>query len=382
MAKIKNLKKAAARIIKAIKRKENIVIYGDSDMDGVSSVIILKETIFTAGYAGKAVCFFPDREEDGYGINEAALERLKENAPALFVALDCGIGNVKEVEVAKTLGFEVIIIDHHEVLDKVPNSIIVDPKQKGDKYPFKDFANAGLTFRLAQEVLKEKMSGNLEKSFLELAAMATVADMMPRTGENEDIIYGGMESLGQSWRPGLQALFNLEEFKDLSLAEKISKANSLMNIRDIKNGFPAAFRLLTSPDIKEAEDLAKVLIERGREKKQRIEEIVIQIRGRISGGEKIIFDGDSSWQLILLGIAASIILKETGKPVFLYKKKERFSQGSIRAPENFDSVTAMKSCSSLLETYGGHQRASGFTINNENLGKFKACLEQYLNNTK
>ncbi len=223
---IKNLKKAANRIIKAVRSKENIIIYGDADLDGVASVIILKESIKSLGGEITAV-YFPDREREGYGISESALDYLKKHAPALFIALDCGIGNFKEVKIAKKLGFETIIIDHHEILDKLPDaSIIVDPKQKGDKYPFKQFSNAGLAFKLAELFFEEKISENLRKDFLELTALATIADMMPRTGENDIIINDGLNSIRSSWRPGIQALFELNQFKSLDFIQRIYKSKS------------------------------------------------------------------------------------------------------------------------------------------------------------
>lgn len=376
--KIKNLEKAAKRILKAIKQKERIIIYGDSDLDGVSSTIITKEAISTAG-GGASIIYFPDREDEGYGVNKTALLNLKKHAPALFVTLDCGIGNFKEVEMAKKMGFEVIIIDHHEILDKVPKaSIVVDPKQKGDKYPFKEFANVGLAFKLAEEILGKKMSESLRKSFLELAAMGTIADMMPKTDDNETIIIEGIGGIEKSWRPGIQALLTLDAFKDLELMERVIKANSLLNIRFVENGYPAAFRLLTTSNEKEAQNLAANLFEMGIEKRKRIEQIVEEVRAKIlNPNSTIIFDGSSKWELILLGIVAAIVSKNTKIPVFLYKKGEEESQGSVRAPGGFNTVSAMKSCSKFLETFGGHALASGFRVKNKNLEKFKACLIEY-----
>lgn len=374
MEKIKNLEKAAKRILKAIKQKEPIIIYGDSDMDGVCSVIILKETIISAGAKNYTVCF-PDREIEGYGINKKSLSRLA--SPALLVVLDCGIGNVKEVDLANKMGFEVVIIDHHEPLDQYPKaSIIVDPKQKGDKYPFKEFANVGLTFKLAEHILK--ISEPLRKSFLELVSMATIADMMPREEDNEEMIIEGMGYLENSWRPGIQALFGLYDFKGLTLMEKIIKVNSLLNIRDIKDGLPSSYRFLIESDIEKANNTAEKLLGKGVEKKRLVQEIIKQVETRILvKNENIIFEGDESWDLILLGIVASVVSKNTKKPVFLYRKYEKDSQGSVRAPDGYNTVEAMKSCSKFLPTYGGHPKASGFKVSNKNLDKFKKCLINY-----
>lgn len=373
---IKNLEKAAKRIQKAIKKKEKIIIYGDSDMDGVSSVIILKEAISSAKGENYTV-YFPDREEEGYGINEKSLTTLEKEAPALLVALDFGIGNISEVEIANKIGFEVIIIDHHDILKKLPKaSIIVDPKQKGDSSPFNFFANAGLTFKLAQHILKDKFSESLRKSFLELVAMATIADMMPREDENEEMIIEGMSYLTESWRPGIQALFSLKEFKGLTLMEKIMKVNSILNIRDVKNGLPAAYRILVESDRKEAEQMAEQLLEKNQKKKERIKEIVRQAEERLTD-EEIVFQGDKNWELVLLGVVAAILSKNTGKPVFLYREYDSDSQGSVRSPDKFNSVEAMKESSDILLTYGGHPRASGFKIKNKDLNKFKNNLIDY-----
>ena len=184
---IKNIKKAAERIKKAIKKKERIIIYGDADMDGASSVIILKECIMSLGGEVSAV-YFPDRETEGYGINKNALDYLKKYAPALFITVDLGIGNFEEVKLAKRLGFEVMIVDHHEVLKKLPSaSIIVNPKRKDDKYPFKEFAAAGVVFKLAEALMDKKMTPVLRNNFLELAGLATVADMMIEEEDNIEL---------------------------------------------------------------------------------------------------------------------------------------------------------------------------------------------------
>jgi len=376
---IKNLKKAAVRILSAVKSKENIIIYSDSDLDGVASAIILKESLKTLG-GEVAEVYFPDREKEGYGLTGEALDYLKKYLPALLVTLDCGIGNFKEMKIAKNLGFETIIVDHHEILDKLPEaSIIVDPKQKGDRYGFKYFAAAGLAFKLAQSLFGDKMPDGLEKNFLELAALATVADMMPRIDENETMIADGLNYLKSTWRPGLQALFSLPEIKNLNLMEKVYKVNSLLNIRDIKNRMPFAFRLLTSRTKNEAEKLAENLFKRGLERKEKIAEMVEEVKRRFSKNpsEPVIFEGDSYWEVALLGVAASILSKECQKPVFLYKKGKKDSQMGARAPSDFNLVEAMKGFSKNLMTFGGHPQAAGCRAYNEKLEEFKKHLSDY-----
>ncbi len=374
---IKNLKKAAQRILKAIKNKERIVLYGDADLDGITSVIILKESIKNLGGKVSAV-YFPDRETEGYGISETGLNFLKEITPALLIAVDCGIGNFREVELANSLGFEVVILEHHEVLDKLPKAkIIVNPKQKGDKYPFKGLASVGITFKLSELLLKGKMSDGLKKNFLELVALATIADMMPREKENKIFIEEGMSSLENSWRPGIKIFLEAEPFDSYpDLNQKVSKIISILNIRDIKDRLPASFRLLTSSSSDEVKNIIEELLLRSRIRKERIEEIVEEIEEKIAKGneEPIIFEGGSTFELILLSSAASIICQKYLKPTFLFKKMEKESQGTVRVPSGINSVSLMKKCSEYPLTFGGHPQASGFRIKNENLDKFKDCL--------
>ena len=424
---IKNLEKAAKRILVAIKNGEKIILYGDSDLDGVSSVIILKETIKNLNGKISAV-YFPDRENEGYGITKTGLTTLKHFSPALFIVMDLGIGNFKEVKIAKKLGFEVIIIDHHEILDKLPSaSIVVDPKQKGDKYPFKFLAAAGISFRLSQILLGEKLTKNLRENFLELVALATIADMMPKLEENQIFIDEGLESLGRTFRPGLKAFFSITELPKeakvekrtkFSLTEGLGNRSSLNPVRgqqpligaqrrQTSNGVKEIsqkiisslnagekidhlneiYLLLTEKDERKAENLAKKLLEKGHQRKIRIGEIVDEIEERIEkmpalynpggtymGEEKITFEGSEDWSLTLLGAVASRICQRYQAPTFLFKIGKVESQGTVRVPSGIDSVKLMQKCSKLLETYGGHPQASGFRIKNKNLEKFKECL--------
>jgi len=374
---IKNLKRASERIKKAVKNKEKIILYGDADLDGVSSVIILEETIKNLGGEVSAI-YFPDRETEGYGISESGLNFLKKLSPALLIALDCGIGNFSEVKLAKKLGFKVIIIDHHEMLDGLPEAeIIVDPKQKGDNYPFKGLAATGIIFKLSQLILKNRMKDSLRENFLELTALATIADMMPKENENEIFIEEGLESLKRSWRPGIQALFNTEPFRSYSnINQMVSKIISILNIRDIKNDLPANFRILTTISADEVKEIITELLAKSELRKKKIEEITAGIEKKIQEleDESIIFEGSANWDIALIGPIASIISQKYQKPTFIFKILDRESQGTVRTPSGVDSVALMKKCKDLLLTYGGHAAASGFRIKNENLENFKKCL--------
>lgn len=372
---IKNLKKASNRILRAIKDKERIILYGDADLDGATSVIILKETIKNLG-ADISAIYFPDREIEGYGITKPALDHLKELSPALLIALDCGIGNFKEIKIANEIGIEVIVVDHHKVLDKLPPaSIIVDPKQKGDKYPFKDLAAVGVAFKLSELLLKEKMTEILRKNFLELVALGTIADMMPQVEDNKIFIEEGLYHLENSWRPGVKAFFGADFLEDYNLHEKVSKMISILNVRDVKNKLPASFRILTMSSFERAKEMIPELLEKSRQRKEKIGEAVRLVKGKILGKkEPIIFEGDDEWDFTIISPVASIMCKNFAKPTFIFKKLNKESQGTVRVPSGMDGVVLMEKCKGCVITYGGHPMAAGFRIKNKNLEKFKQCL--------
>lgn len=378
MNKIKNIAEAADRIRKAAKNKERIILYGDSDADGIISVVLLEQAIKNLG-ASVALVMFPDRENDGYGVNKKALEFLKNEPPALFITLDLGIGNVKEVEILNKMGFEVIIVDHHQILEKVPNAkIIINPHYENNSHQFKELCNAGVTFNLCRELLP-KISKTLKDSFVELAALATIADMMPQKGENKIFIEEGLRSLKNTFRPGFLALLEIIG-KGEAAENNYAKIVSALNAAESVNFKNESYVLLNSSSDSECHNIAANLILKVRLKQQKIKEIADEMEKRIAKNpdQTIIFEGDSAWKLMLAGPAASIIAAKYEKPTFIFKKGEIESCGSVRSlREDQDSVQAMKQCSNLLMTYGGHPKASGFRIKTENLEKFKKCLEEF-----
>jgi len=378
MQKIKNIERAAERIKKAVENNERIILYGDSDLDGISSVVIFEEAIKSLG-GHVDCCFFPDRENDGYGINLKALAMLKDKAPALFITFDLGIGNVKEVELANKMGFEVIIVDHHEPLAGIPNaSMIVDMKQLDDSYPFKGLANVGVTYNLCLELLGKKISQNLKNSFLELSALGTIADMVPQVEQNQEIIEEGLRSLRNTFRPALRAFLDILGNGKV-FEESLPKIISALNAAESVNFENESYLLLTSFDNKKCKEMAQVLLDKNQYKQNQVKNIIQEVERRISqkDDQAIVFEGDPSWKLILAGPVASNICSKYEKPAFIYKKMDKESCGSVRNPKGTNSVDAMKECDSFLMTYGGHAMASGFRIKNEHLKKFEKRLNDF-----
>lgn len=379
---IKNLKKAAQRIKKATEKKENIVLYGDADLDGTVSLLILEEAIKNLG--SEPFLYFPERGVEGYGLNEDALKFIGKYAPALLILLDCGIGNFKEVKEAKKMGFEVIIIDHHEVLKGIPAaSIVVDPKQKGDKYPFKFFATCGLSFKVAELLLGDKISNHLKQSFLELVALATLADMMPQVEDNQVLIEKGLGHLSSTFRPGLQVFLKSFDYQNFSPRELAAKIISVLQITEFKEHLTESYLLLSAQNEKEAARLLEVLLEKNIQRRQVIAELTEEISQKIAySPSPIVFEGSAEVPHSSTGSLASRLKNKFKKPTFIFNSNQTSSRGSVRTPKGVNSLEALEHCHSLLEVYGGHPPASGFTVKNENLAKLKQCLVEYFSQGK
>lgn len=375
---MKNLTKAANRILKAVGRKERIVLYGDSDPDGVSSVLIMEEAIKILG-GRNPIVYFPDREREGYGINEKALKVLKKYAPALFITFDCGITNVKETEIAKKMGFEVIIVDHHEIPPRLPKALIVNPKQKGDRYPFKFFCGAGLAYKIAQKMLQAAKKSYNPEHFLELVALATIADQMPLEKDNKKLVAEGLAAFPYTKREGLKALLNLTGFSPAEGAGSFrQKMLPPLTIWKASRHINPLYSFLKERSSQRAKKRAKQLLEDAEEKKERMRRIFEEADSRASfSQEPIIFEGSAFWPLIFTGAVASRLCAKYKKPVFLYKKAKGESPGGCRTPQGLDVVKAMAHCRKYLVTYGGHPQAGGFRAKNENLDELKICLTDY-----
>jgi single-stranded-DNA-specific exonuclease len=366
---IKNLTEVAQRIKKAIENKENIVLTGDCDLDGICSLILLKEGILSLG--GNIVDFyFPDREKEGYGLSLKALEKFKKYAPALLITLDFGISSFEEIKKAKEMGFEVIVIDHHEVLDKLPEAdLILNPKQKDDRYYFKNFSTAGLVFKVLEKMLGDKMGEALRKNFLELVALATLADMMPQEKENKILTDEGLLSMKESWRPGFLAI---KEF--FNIPYEISKVISILGVRYSQQEVEKIFKLFTTSSKEKAMRIFKELIKKHEERKEKLKEIIKKIEESFNFTEEIIFIGDENFDYSLLSSVASYLAQSYKKPTFIYKINQEEAVGSARAPEKFNLIELMKKCQEFLISFGGHPQAGGFRLLKENLENFKACL--------
>ncbi len=367
---MKNLKKAAERIKKAIERKENIVLYGDSDLDGVTSAILLKETIEKYGLSPSV--YLSDREKRGYGLSKEAVLSIKKESPALLVSLDCGITNFEGAREAKKQGFEVIIVDHHKTLSLLPEaSIILDPMQEGDDYPFKRVANAVIVFKLVKEILGDDFRETKDR-FLMLTSLAIIADMVPQKEDNKEILDEGVPLLLSS----KEAPFS---FMREHIGENfVEKAVSLMNITKSRGSVNDCFLLLNTKEKKEIERILGILEKDYRLRQKEIDSAAEEILQRVSEEDVVIFE-EGDFLSHSAGSIASRIIRKHKKPIFLCANEGEFNSGSARVPSGYDAVEAMDHCKDYLETYGGHPVAAGFKVRKENIEKFKKCLINYFN---
>lgn len=383
MDEILGAKKLAQKIIQTAQKEEQIVIFADADLDGVSAAVILKETfeVLNPRYKKEGIkVYFPNREKDGYGITISALDILKKFAPAQFFSLDCGISNVKEVAEAKKLGFSVAIIDHHQILDnKLPKAdVVVDLFQPNETYPFKAFSTAGLVYKLVKPILNDSLLPWEPDSFLELVALATISDMMLVEDENKIMIDQGLNALKYTKRNGLKALKDVTKLIDDDTTEVSQKIIAPLNSADRAGHLTETYILLISESRREAVLLARELVKQNLEKKRRVQEIVEEVEEKIADKNNIIvFEGDKNWPTIMIGVVASKICNRYKKPVFLFKIGKDDNVGSVRPPKGCDGVKAMASCKNLFMGYGGHPLACGCRIKNNNMEKARIALEKY-----
>lgn len=370
---MKNLKKVAKRIKDAVKNKEKIVLFCDSDLDGITSVIILEETIKEIG--GEAIIYASNREKWGYGVSKTAVLDMKKNAPALLISLDCGISNFEGAEEAKKEKFDFMIIDHHKIISKLPNaSLILDPNQKGDKYPFKKLANVGIVYRLSEEILQKDFQKK-RRRFLELTTIATIADMVPREEDNKVFLEEGLVLLE---KPEITSLKILK--KELK-KEFIDKTVSLLNVTKSKKDVNVCYNFLKDENETRIKKTIEQLKKENEKRKNKLEREAKKIEKQIREGDIIVF-AEGKFPAFLAGSLGSRIIRKYKKPTFIYVKEGDTASGSARMIAGFDSVVAMKSCKNYLESFGGHPEAAGFVVKIKNLDNFKNGLIKYFEKNK
>ncbi|MDP6387970.1 MAG: single-stranded-DNA-specific exonuclease RecJ [Candidatus Pacebacteria bacterium] len=380
---LKDMKKVVSRILNAIDEKQKIVIYSDYDCDGIPGGVILHDFFKKIGYKNFSN-YIPHRHEEGYGLNADALEQFAKDKVRLVITVDCGISDASHIKRAKELGIDVIITDHHLPSGKLPQAYaILNPKQKSDKYPYKEISGANIAFKLVQALIKKgdfEIKEGWEKWLLDMAGLATIADMVPLLDENRVFAYYGMKVLRKSPRPGLMKLcrkmkidqrYLNEDDIGFMLVPRINAA-SRMDVPD------DAFELLATEDEVEADRLSAHLNKINNERKGIVAGIVKEIKKKITKLDtlrSVIVMGDPRWKPALLGLVANTVVDEYKRPVFLWGRDNGSNlKGSCRSDGSVNLVELMSSAGKTLIEYGGHVFSGGFSVSVENVHNLEDVL--------
>lgn len=382
-----DMDRAVERILGAIRGGTTILVYGDYDADGVTSVALLLSFLREVG--ARVEWMIPHRVEHGYGLHLPLLQRARSDGVGLVVTVDCGISDAEEIRCAAEMGMDVIVTDHHEVADRLPPACaVIDPKRKENKYPFSELAGVGVAFLLVWALARRlKDVGWWErgrepslKGYLDLVALGTVADQAPLLGENRILVKHGMQILSQGHRPGLRALLKASgsEGRPISVGTVSFQIAPRLNAPGRLEEAASALRLLMATDMGEAEELAGLLdgINRGR---QQVEEAILreayaQAEQEIRAGRSAIVLAKEGWHPGVIGIVASRLVETFNLPVVLVAIQDGVGKGSARSPEGFHLMDGLRACETLLERRGGHRLAAGLTIDPEKIPPFREAF--------
>lgn len=380
---LKDMDKAAARITRAVDNMEKIAVYGDYDADGVTSTAMLYSYLETRG--ADVIFYIPQREGEGYGMNIGAVEYLKEQGVSLIVTVDNGISSVQEVARANELGIDVVVTDHHRPQEILPDAVaVVDAYRPDDTSPYKHFSGVGIAFKLLMAL--EDGAGDVEdllEAYSDLAAIGTIGDIVPLTGENRTLIRAGLERLLQSDRPGVQALLENAGVAGKALTSTNVAFTLVPRINATgRMGAPErAVRLLISGYEEEAEVLSEEICADNEERRRVEAEIAeaafadIEAKGYMKD-RVVVVDGEN-WHHGVIGIVASRVTERCGKPCMIISRGETEAKGSGRSIEGFSLFEAICACGDLLIKFGGHPMAAGITLKPENIEAFRKRINQY-----
>jgi len=364
----RNMQRVMDRIRDAKEKKERVYVYGDYDADGVTSSTLMVETLRQVGIEQVDV-YIPHREKEGYGLNKDAIDYIAKEGATLIVTVDCGTSNVEEVAHAAEKGVDVIIIDHHEEPSKLPDAYtILNPHLSGETYPFKQLAACGVVFKTVQALWKTfDLPAGHEKWFLDLVAIATVADMMPLVGENRVFVTFGLVVLNKSRRPGLQALIESAEVdRELGVYEIGFVVGPRLNAAGRIDHANNAFALLGYDSVGEARPYAEALnrtnIERQSETERMLREALPQAEAQKKEGKHVLWARGDDWQPGVVGLVSGRITDRLFRPSLVVTDVEGKLTGSGRSIPSFNITEALQQCSEYLERFGGHEGACGFTL--------------------
>lgn len=377
-----DMERAVDRILAASKNGDKVVIYGDYDIDGITASAVMIEGLREHGI--DATSYIPDRFEEGYGINQAALAYLKDQQTSLVISVDCGITSVQEARWAQENGLDLIITDHHAVPENLPQAIaVINPKRPGDDYPFKDLCGAGVAFKLVQAL--QQVTGvpalGQEKWLLDLVALGTVCDIVTLVDENRVLVSYGLKVMRRTRRLGLRALATVggidiaavtSQNLGFVLGPRMNAAGRL------EHASLSLELMLTSEPTRAfmiAQELDHLNTQRRATQAEVTREASLQAEQRSS--DPVLVLADASWSHGIVGIVASKLVEQWQRPVLVAQIMGEVTKGSARSTGGYNMVEALRSCSGLLTKFGGHYYAAGYTLPTERLAQFREALTAY-----
>ena len=383
---MKGMESAVTRLKKAIDTKEKILIYGDYDVDGTTSVALVYS--YLNKFYTNCEIYIPDRYAEGYGISLAGIEYAEQNNFTLIIALDCGIKSVELVDLASLKGIDFIICDHHLPDDTIPNAVaVLDPKQENCEYPYLELSGCGIGFKFMQGYAQKHRNEHELYEYLDLVAVSVASDIVPITGENRILTYFGLLKLNDNPRPGLKALKDIAGIKNdldvsgivFTLGPRINAAGRIAHAR-------AAVDLLVSQTEEDANTLAERLNLKNEIRKQFDSDITGEALAMIESNEilrsaksTVLFK--NTWHKGVIGIVAARCVEKYYRPTVILTESNNKITGSARSVSGFDLYGAILECSDLLEKFGGHKYAAGLTLDMNNLESFQQKFEQVVSST-
>ena len=382
---MKDMDKAVARIEKAIANKENILVYGDYDVDGTTAVALMSS--YLKSKYNLVYTYIPNRYDEGYGISYKGINFALENNFTLIIALDCGIKSVDKVAYAKKLGIDFIICDHHRPGDEIPDAVaVLDPKRDDCTYPYKELCGCGVGFKLVQ-ALAQKDGKTIDDltEYLDLVAAAIGADIVPIDGENRVLAYFGLLVINTNPRPGIKAILDKVEKTELTITDVVFIVAPRINAAGRMEHGNYAVRLLTEEDEalanKYAEEINDYNLERRETDKQITEEALKQIEEQNEQNRLTTVVYHKDWHKGVIGIVASRLTETYYRPTLVFTKSGDKLAASARSVRDFDIYNAIEACSEYIEQFGGHKYAAGLTLLEENYEAFKKAFEDVVSKT-
>jgi len=384
---MKDMNIAVDRLSTAIKKNERILVYGDYDVDGTTAVALmysfLKEQYSNIEY------YIPDRYKEGYGVSFQGLDHAFRNKCKLVITLDCGIKATEKIQYARTKGLDVIICDHHYPGDEIPKAVaVLDPKQPGCSYPYKELSGCGVGFKLIHAYSKvQGIPFSAIAHFLDLVAVSIASDIVPITGENRVLAYYGLKQLNESPRTGLKEIIREAEVcKALTIEDVVFKIGPRINAAGRMETGGRAVELLISNDTKLATGISKEINNYNIERRS-VDRVITNEAMRMISEDQSTVNAKTTvlfnplWKKGVIGIVASRLIETYYRPTVILTESNGFATGSARSVQGYDLYQAIEACSDLLESFGGHMFAAGLTMKKENIKPFIERFEQYVNST-